>query len=50
MDFSLSPELAELRKRVRAFVDDERVLPNERAIVEEDRQKKKDHAAERSSA
>jgi acyl-CoA dehydrogenase len=40
MDFTLSPELAQLRKRVRAFVD-ERVIPNERAIVEEDREKKR---------
>ena len=35
MDLTLSPELAELRRRVRAFVD-ERVIPNEKAIVEED--------------
>lgn len=39
MDFSLRPELAELRKQVRDFVDS-RVIPNERAIVDEDRQKK----------
>ena len=36
MSFLLDPELAELRGRVRAFVD-ERVIPNERAIVDEDR-------------
>jgi acyl-CoA dehydrogenase len=41
MDFTLTPELAELRKKVRAFVD-ERVLPHEKAIVEEDRAKKRD--------
>ncbi len=38
MDFSLSPQLAELRAQVRAFVD-EHVLPNERAIVDEDRRR-----------
>ena len=36
MSFLLSPELSALRQRVRAFVD-ERVLPMERAIVDEDR-------------
>jgi len=41
MDFALPTELAALRTRVRAFVD-EKVLPNETAIVEEDRAKKKD--------
>lgn len=41
MDFSLRPELAELRAQVRRFVD-ERVLPSERAIIEEDRQKQYD--------
>jgi acyl-CoA dehydrogenase len=41
MDFSLRPELAELRTQVRSFVD-ERVIPRERAIIEEDRQKKYD--------
>lgn len=41
MDFSLRPELAELRTQVRAFVDT-RVLPNERAIIEEDRQRRYD--------
>jgi acyl-CoA dehydrogenase len=41
MDFTLTPELAELRRRVRAFVD-ERVLPNEKAIVAEDAARKKD--------
>ena len=41
MDFSLRPELAELRAQVRRFVD-ERVLPAERAIIEEDRHKQYD--------
>src|SRR3569832_915 len=41
MDFSLSPELGDLRKQVRDFVDG-RVIPNERAIIEEDREKKHD--------
>jgi acyl-CoA dehydrogenase len=41
MDFALSPELADLRQRVRAFMD-ARVLPNERAIVVEDASRKKD--------
>ncbi|MBW2463159.1 MAG: acyl-CoA dehydrogenase family protein [Deltaproteobacteria bacterium] len=36
MDFELSPELAELRAKVRAFVD-ERVLPAEATIIAEDR-------------
>jgi acyl-CoA dehydrogenase len=35
MDFELSPDLAELRRRVRAFVDTH-VIPVERVIVEED--------------
>jgi len=35
MDFTLSPELADLRRRVRAFMD-ERVLPAERQILVED--------------
>jgi acyl-CoA dehydrogenase len=35
MDFELSPELAALRARVRAFVE-ERVIPRENAIGEED--------------
>jgi acyl-CoA dehydrogenase len=38
MDFSLPPELAELRQRTRVFMD-EHVLPNEKAIVVEDRSK-----------
>jgi len=38
MDFALPPHLAELRTKVRAFMD-EHVLPNERAIVEEDRRR-----------
>jgi acyl-CoA dehydrogenase len=38
MDFALPPHLAELRVRVRAFMD-EHVLPNEAAIVSEDRTK-----------
>src|SRR5690349_8644722 len=37
MNFDLPPELAELRRRVRVFVD-ERVIPNEDAIVQEDRE------------
>ncbi|MFO0563330.1 MAG: acyl-CoA dehydrogenase family protein [Polyangiales bacterium] len=37
MDFSLSPELASLRATVRAFVD-EHVIPNEAAIIAEDRE------------
>ena len=41
MDFTLTPELAELRQRVRAFVD-ERIIPAEKAIVDEDREKKRD--------
>jgi acyl-CoA dehydrogenase len=41
MDFTLTPELAELRAHVRKFVD-ERVIPNEKAVVEEDRTKKRD--------
>ncbi len=36
MDFSLPPELNELRGRVRAFVD-EHIIPAEQAIVDEDR-------------
>jgi len=36
MNFELSPELAELREKVRSFVD-AHVLPNEKAIVAEDR-------------
>jgi acyl-CoA dehydrogenase len=48
MDFTLPPELAELRSRVRAFMDQE-VLPNERAIVAEDRRRQYDtlHALQR---
>jgi acyl-CoA dehydrogenase len=41
LDFTLSPELAELRRATRAFVD-ARVIPNEKAIVEEDLSKRKD--------
>jgi acyl-CoA dehydrogenase len=41
MDFTPRPELAELRARVRAFVD-AKILPAEKAIVEEDRAKKRD--------
>ena len=37
MDFNLSPELADLRVRVRTFVD-EHAIPNEAAIVAEDAQ------------
>jgi len=38
MDFSLRPDLADLRHQVRTFVD-QHVIPNERAIIDEDRQK-----------
>ena len=38
ISFDLPPELADLRTRVRAFVDD-RVIPNEKKILEEDRTK-----------
>jgi acyl-CoA dehydrogenase len=41
MDFTLTPELSSLRARTRGFMD-EHVLPNERAIVDEDRTKKYD--------
>src|SRR5207247_11481413 len=41
MDFALTPELADLRRRVRAFMD-EHVLPNERRVVDEDRTKNHD--------
>src|ERR1700749_488514 len=41
MDFALPNELAELRTRVRTFMD-ARVIPNQKAIVDEDRGKKKD--------
>jgi acyl-CoA dehydrogenase len=41
MNFDLKPELAALRQKVRAFVE-ERVLPNERAIVTEDRDRRAD--------
>src|SRR5688572_21905729 len=36
MNFALTAELAALRKQVRVFMDS-RVIPNERAIVDEDR-------------
>ena len=41
MNFDLSPELTELRRRVRAFMD-EQVLPREAAIVAEDRARRHD--------
>ena len=41
ISFDLPPELADLRTRVRAFVDDH-VIPNEAKILEEDRTKKRD--------
>lgn len=41
MDFRLPPELAELRVRVRTFMD-EHVLPHERRIVDEDRSRRWD--------
>jgi acyl-CoA dehydrogenase len=44
ISFDLPPDLAEIRGRVRAFVD-EHVIPNEQKILEEDRDKKKDTLA-----
>lgn len=41
ISFDLPPHLAELRVRVRAFVDDH-VLPNEAKILEEDKTKRRD--------
>lgn len=41
ISFDLPPELADLRSRVRAFVDDH-VMPNEAKILEEDKTKKRD--------
>ncbi|MGK4003574.1 acyl-CoA dehydrogenase family protein [Sorangium sp. So ce1036] len=41
ISFELPPELADLRRRVRAFVD-EHVIPNEARIHEEDRERRKD--------
>src|SRR5207342_945835 len=41
ISFDLPPELADLRARVRAFVDDH-VIPNEGKILEEDKTKKRD--------
>ncbi|AUX24254.1 acyl-CoA dehydrogenase [Sorangium cellulosum] len=41
ISFELPPELADLRRRVRAFVD-EHVIPNEARILEEDRERRKD--------
>jgi acyl-CoA dehydrogenase len=41
MEFTLTEELAALRKKVREYVD-ARVIPNEKKIVEEDRQRKQD--------
>jgi acyl-CoA dehydrogenase len=41
MDFSLRPDLADLRRQVRAFMD-ERVLPVETTIIAEDREKRYD--------
>lgn len=38
MDFELSPELAELRAKVRAFVD-EKIIPAEKKVIEEDRRR-----------
>ncbi len=50
MDFTLPPHLQELRVRVRAFVE-ENVLPNERAIVAEDRRRQYDtlHSLQRKA-
>lgn len=44
MNFELTPELAELQGRVRAFVD-ERVIPEEVAIVAEDREGRRETLA-----
>lgn len=41
MDFSLTPALAQLRAEVRSFVD-ELVIPNENAIIAEDRERRED--------
>jgi len=41
MNFELSPEIAELRQKVRAFVE-ERIVPNEGTIVAEDRAGKRE--------
>jgi acyl-CoA dehydrogenase len=41
MNFDLSPELAALRKQVRAFMD-ERVIPVEKQIITEDRERRWD--------
>jgi len=41
ISFDLPPELADLRSRVRAFVDDH-VIPNEAKILDEDKTKKRD--------
>ncbi|NVL83808.1 acyl-CoA dehydrogenase family protein, partial [Escherichia coli] len=41
ISFDLPPSLADLRVRVRAFVD-ERVIPSETQILEEDKTKKRD--------
>lgn len=41
ISFELPPDLADLRARVRAFVD-ENVIPSEKAILEEDKTKKRD--------
>jgi acyl-CoA dehydrogenase len=41
MNFDLPPEIAELRQRVRAFVD-ERIIPVENQVVAEDREKRRD--------
>lgn len=41
ISFDLPPNLAELRTRVRTFVD-ELVIPNEKKILEEDKEKKRD--------
>jgi acyl-CoA dehydrogenase len=41
MDFTLRPDLADLRQQVRAFMD-EHVLPNEKAVILEDRERRYD--------
>jgi len=44
MNFDLSPEIADLRQKVRTFVE-ERVVPSEVRIVEEDRERRRDTLA-----
>src|SRR4051794_4450053 len=48
MNFELSPELAELRRKVRAFMD-ARVIPEGKRVIAEDRERRRDtlHALQR---